>query len=467
MRYTAIASAASKSKQSMRTLALNVHFKHPSLGMKQHEILSRATAFLLSVDPKDSTNQGDEHGQSSPYDHLVKSRSERESRSRKQDYAFEPAGGKSRNASELDWLEFCPGKFRPLVHVVASSHVLSPWLWKKYYPQPWLDKISQEHVAYSVDVYDTRDETSVSEPLATFALNPYPIHHPGNMDLAIAHLKQEESTLKQMQALGVEMLHLTDLSKNFEKDDTVFFEGFEIAEDLFDPLNDVEGTNVEKKQKDDSSEEDTRIFMPYTNRGDLIFASQTRFLASTEEPLPEGLCGGPVFDTDGDVCGIIEGIVPKDHEDEKMAGSASFIPYFRLKEFIDFAERNILEQILPKQLFEKVVDIKDGKALNDNKKPMDFAGSEDKEESIQMDTVYEDMVASMKKAHTPEQVEAILATVEREKQEILDILDREGGDLDEIVAKVRKRTRNKQAEILKQIEDGMLEEAEIVPKKES
>lgn len=207
--------------------------------------------------------------------------------------------------------------------------------------------------------------------------------------------------------------------------------------------------------------------MPYTNRGNLIFASQTRFLASTEEPLPEGLCGGPVFDTDGDVCGIIEGIVPKDHEDEKMAGSASFIPYFRLKEFIDFAERNILEQILPKQLFEKVVDIKDGKALNDNKKPMDFAGSEDKEESIQMDTVYEDMVASMKKAHTPEQVEAILATVEREKQEILDILDREGGDLDEIVAKVRKRTRNKQAEILKQIEDGMLEEAEIVPKKES
>jgi len=462
MRCTANISTASKFKQSMRTLALNVHFKHPSLGMKKHEILSRATAFLLSVDPKDLTNQGDEQDQRSPYDHLAKSRTERESQSRKQDYAFEPAGGKRRNASELDWLEFCPGKFRPLVHVVASSHVLSPWLWKKYYPQPWLDKISQNHVAYSVDVYDTGDESSRNEPLATFALNPYPIHHPGNMDLAIAHLKQEESALEHMQALGVELLHLTDLSKNFEKDDTVFFEGFEIAEDNFDPLKNVDGTNVGKTQKDESSEEDTRIFMPYTNRGNLTYASQTRFLASTEEPLPEGLCGGPVFDTDGDVCGIIEGIVPKDHEDEKLAGAASFIPYFRLKEFINFAQRNILERVLPKQLFEKVVDIKDGNALNEDKKPMNFIGDKEEEEGIHMDAVYEDMVNSMKKAHTPEQVEAIIATVEREKQEILDILEREGGDLDEVVARVRERTRNKQSKILKQIEDDMVQEAEIV-----
>ena len=64
------------------------------------------------------------------------------------------------------------------------------------------------------------------------------------MDLAIAHLKQEESALENMQALEVELLHLTDLSKNFEKDDIVFFERFEITEDNFDPLNDVDGTNA-------------------------------------------------------------------------------------------------------------------------------------------------------------------------------------------------------------------------------
>jgi len=252
MRSATVLSTAAKSKQSMRTLALNVHFKHPALGMKNYEILSRATAFLLSVDPPtNSADKGSEQGQSSVYDHLSASRSKRESISHKQDYAHAPAGGKPRDASELNWLEFCPGKFRPLVHVVASSHVLSPWLWKGYYPQPWLEQISQEHVAYSLDVYESEDGgSSANESLATFALNPYPIHHPNKMDLAIAHLKQEESALKHIRSLGVEPQNLTDLSHTFNKDDTVYFEGFEIAEDLVDALNDVDSINSKNEKID-------------------------------------------------------------------------------------------------------------------------------------------------------------------------------------------------------------------------
>jgi len=69
-----------------------------------------------------------------------------------------------------------------------------------------------------------------------------------------------------------------------------------------------------------------------------------------------------------------------------------------------------------------------------------------------MDATFESMVESMKKAHSPEEVEAILGTVEREKQEVLDIIETEGGDVDEIIAQVRMRTRQKQAEILKQME---------------
>ena len=145
MRCTNILSLPSKPNQTMRTLALNVHFKHPDLGMKQYEILSRATAFLLSVDaPKEGNDRRtDSSSSTSPpldddsrYSHLKPSRERREALRHKQDYAYEPAGGKKRDAKDLDWLEFCPGRFRPLVHVVASSHVLSPWLWKNYYPQP-------------------------------------------------------------------------------------------------------------------------------------------------------------------------------------------------------------------------------------------------------------------------------------------------------------------------------------------
>jgi len=461
MRCTAILSAATKSKQSMRTVALNVHFKHPDLGMKKHEILSRATAFLLSVDPRPTDQQQDPQS-STPYTHLTESRNRREEISHQQDYAYTPAGGPRRDASELNWLEFCPGKFRPLVHVVASSHVLSPWMWKKYYPQPWLERISQEHVTYSVGVYGTGEEEG-DGPLATFALNPYPVHHPEGMDLAMAHLKQEESALETMRGLGVEVLHLTDPGRSFERDDTVFFEGFEIAEEHADALSGGAGGDGKKGGAPD---DDIRVFLPYTNTGNLTFASQTRYLASTETPLPEGLCGGPVIDTDGNVCGIVEGIVPKDHEDEKMAGSASFIPNVRLREFTDFAERNILERILPKALFKKVVHIKEGNALNDGESSIDFSqaeSEEDRAEGVQMDAVYDDMVRDMKKANTPEQIDAILNTVEREKQEVIDTLEREGGDLDEVIAKVRTRTRERQAELIQKINDNTVQDAEIVP----
>ena len=51
----------------------------------------------------------------------------------------------------------------------------------------------------------------------------------------------------------------------------------------------------------------------------------------------------------------------KDHEDERITGLASFIPNFWLKEFTGCAERHILERILLKALFEKVVDTRRGR----------------------------------------------------------------------------------------------------------
>mmetsp|Transcript_2898 Transcript_2898/g.3404 ORF Transcript_2898/g.3404 Transcript_2898/m.3404 type:complete len:474 (+) Transcript_2898:117-1538(+) len=459
MRKTTIL-AASKVGRSMRSLALNVHFKHPELGMKDYEILSRASAFLVSVDPPNQE-------ETSKYSHITDSNRERESLLHKQNYAYDPAGGKPREAKDLNWLEFCPGKFRPLTHVLASSHVLSPWLWKKYYPQPWLDIVTQDHVRYSLGVYDNSSEGDMRrEPLAVFALNPYPIHHPGEMDLAVVHLKQEETALKHMTNLGIEMLHLTDNDKIFDQGDEVFFDGFEIAEEHYSQMERLD-EELQNKRNKESSEEDTRVFFPYTESGNLIFASTTRFLASTNRPLPEGLCGGPVLDGDNTVCGIVEGLVPIDHENKKMAGAASFIPYFRLKEFIDYAEKHMLEQILPKKLFDKVVDLKDGKPLNHNQGTLnlgqDSDTSGDEKGGYNMDGAYASMVESMKKAHTSEQVEAIMGTIEREQKEVLEILEKEGGDLDEVVAQVRAKTRQRQREILEELAgQSDIKEAEIV-----
>mmetsp|Transcript_8251 Transcript_8251/g.12508 ORF Transcript_8251/g.12508 Transcript_8251/m.12508 type:complete len:466 (-) Transcript_8251:144-1541(-) len=444
-----------------RSLALNVHFKHPDLGMKEYEILSRATAFLLSVDPPMPSVDN-----TSPYNHLVKSQQAREDLLMKQDYSYDPAGGSPREAKDLGWLEFCPGTFRPLAHVVAASHVLSPWMWKNYYPQPWLEKITQDHVRYSVSVYDQekKDVSKNHEPLATFGLNPYPIHHPNNMDLAVVHLKSEEGALKQMGALGVEMLHLADKEILFDKGDEVLFDGYEITADHYEAMEKM-NDQFETRKETAESDDDARVFVPYNIKGNLIFASPDRFLAKTETPLPEGVCGGPVIDNNGNVCGVVEGIIPTDHEETELAGAASFIPYFRIKQFVDFAEREMLAKIVPKTLFDKVVALKDGKALHEKDKSHNIAGDQslkEKDQGITMDRAYQEMVQSIRQTHSPEQVEAIIGTVEREQEEVLDMIEREGGDLDEIIAKVRTKTRERQREILKEMESTDIEDAQIV-----
>jgi len=217
------ASSSSLPGSSIKSLALSVHFKQPDFGMKDYEILSRASAFLLAVDPAEPTKSPD-----TAYSHLDQAEEERKARKLKQDYLAEPAGGPPRPVEELGWLEFCPGNFRPVVHCVAASHVLAPWLWKNYYPQDWLTQVNPEHCAYSLEVFDPQKPL---EPLAKFALNPYPIHDPTGRDLAVVHLKEEQTALKHMKDLGVEVLYLRDDNELFAKGQEVIFDGFNISED--------------------------------------------------------------------------------------------------------------------------------------------------------------------------------------------------------------------------------------------
>ena len=396
--------------------------------MKKYEILSRASAFLLSVDPPEPP---DPVGK---YAHLEVSRAAQTAKLLKQDYAPDPAGGPRRRVQDLGWLEFAPGAYRPLVHCVAASHVLAPWKWKEYYPLEWLQVVTQEHCVYSLEVYEDCDaEMEAAEPLAKFALNPYAIHHPGEMDLAIIHLKQEESTLRHLRDLGVETMYLRDAEKNFENGEQVTFEGFAIADE--EPILDLPSIDEKIKKVEKESNEDTRVFVPYASTGSLIVATTERILAKTEEPLPEGLCGGPVIDKDGTVSGVIEGIVPKDHEDERVAGAASFIPSFRVQEFLNYAERLMLKTIIPEDLFDSVVEIKRTGVLGNANLSPDHTASE-----------YERHVELLRQHHSKEEVDAILRTIKREKEEVVEIMNSEGGRLDNVVARVRENTLKKQQE---------------------
>jgi uncharacterized protein YqgV (UPF0045/DUF77 family) len=138
----------------------------------------------------------------------------------------------------------------------------------------------------------------------------------------------------------------------------------------------------------------------------------------------------------------------------------------------------MLDKILPKHVFDKVVNLKAGKPLH--AKPLDLSGlvdnigdvdgglsSKNKHDSHKLDAIYDSMLESLKKSHAPEQVEAILGTIEREQQEVMEMVQRDGGDLDEIIATVRERTRQRQREILEGLDqyrnnEDKMREAEIV-----
>ena len=414
--------------RNIKSLALSVYFKQPDFGMKDYEILSRASAFLLAVDPPEPEIKD------GPYGHLEKNERDRKYKLHKQDHKYTPVGGpEDRELKDLGWLEFAPREVRPTVHCVCSSHVLAPFLWKDYYPHDWLSKVRQEHCTYMLEVFDP-DQPANS--LGKFALNPYPIHHPEGKDIALIHLKQEEENLKLLKNLGVQVHYLRDLDEIYEKGDEVVFDGYVVSEE--NKADQKEFQEEEKKEADDA--EDTRVFLPYQETGQLAFHTRDRFFAKTKETLPEGLCGGPVLDSDGMVCGIVEGVVDKENPNKELAGAAAFMPNYMMTPFIEFAERFMLQRVLPKGLFQKAVTAKTTNTLGGGifKKGKDgeFQPGNDASWEESFDRAMEEL----KKNHTKEELDAIVATIQRERREALDIMDKEGGDLNEVLQKVRQRT---------------------------
>ncbi|GAX21326.1 hypothetical protein FisN_1Lh161 [Fistulifera solaris] len=429
--------------RSLKSLALSVHFKQPELGMKENEILSRATAYLVAVDPP-SDKDDDESG---PYSHLKRSEKQREERLFQNLHKYSQPTGPGRQIMDLGWLEFVPREVRPQVHIVASSHVLAPYLWQDYYPQEWLKRVRAEHCTYSLEVFDPNKP---QEALAKLALNRDVFHHPEGRDIALIHLQEEHSSLKLLRRLGVAMHRLRDPDKLYQKGEDLLFDGFVVSERN---VADSESFSA-AASKQNNTNEDTRVFYPYTEQGKLAFHTNDRFFATTPEPLPEGLCGAPVLDQDGDLCGTVEGIVPVTHKDKRLAGSAAFLPSYIVQSFIDFVERGLLQQIMPKDLFDLVVTAKKTNSIGGGffKKDKDgkYTGLTDVEEA------YDSALDTLQKRYTPEEYKAISKTIEDERKEVLEIMDKEGGELDEIIARVRAKTLQIREMVMDQYQKGKI-----------
>lgn len=459
MRLTAILRAK---ERAIKSLAISVHFKQPALGMNDYEILSRATAFLLSVDAKDPPLPP------GPYGHLEAAERKREEREYKNFFNRSLPTGPGRKMMDMGWMEFVPREYRPNVHVVCSSHVVSPYLWKDYYPQDWLSQVRPEHCKYTLEVFDPEDPPS-TEPKAQFDLNSQPFHHPEGKDLALLHFREELDALKILKSLGVEVLYLRDNEKRFEKGEEVVFDGFVVTErnpadkeTLDDPDDDTAtATTIEPLPQQGDSEkgnndEDVRIFHPCREIGKLAFHTEDRFFATTEEPLSEGMCGCPVLDKDGDCCGTVEGIVPLSNPNKDLAGAAAFQPSYMMKVFIDYVERNLVEKMMPKDLFDMVVAAKKTNSIGGGLFKKDPATGTMTAETTYSEE-YDKALQEMRAKYTPREYEAIMNTVRRERDEVLRILDEDGDhDMNEVIQRVRNQTMEMKAMILDQYRKGQL-----------
>ena len=428
MRLTAVL----RQQKSYKSLALSVYFQHPDLTDNRPEILSRASAFLWGIDPKpEPLPEG-------PYAHLDKAERRRKEREFKQAKSFTPASGPG-SLSDMGWLEYVPKEARPQVHVVASSHVISPFLWKEYYPQDWLSVVRQEHCTYALEVYDSPAPDADQKPLVKVGLHPTPYHHPEGRDIALIHLKDEEAVLPLLKKLGVDVLHLRDTEKLFQKNETMYFEGYAVEEGILkdEPAETPAEDDSDLSDDEEEENEDSRIFQPYRVEGQLSFHTEDRFFAMTAKPLPEGLCGAPVLDVEGDLCGVVEGIVPLHHANKRLAGSAAFIPSYQLEAFVDFCERKMTQDIMPSDLFEMVVNAKKTNSFSGGLFKLDDEG--DAQESG-WDEAHETMIEKLRKNYSPQEVDSFLDIIRDERKEVLRIMDEEGGEMDEIIERVRAKT---------------------------
>ncbi|KAL7575915.1 hypothetical protein ACA910_000715 [Epithemia clementina (nom. ined.)] len=407
-------------KSSYKSLALTVTFKHPDFKMDDYEILCRGSAFLLSVDPPLLQDQG------SKFAHLESEEWRRKMKAFKREKGYTPAnpGG---DMKDMGWLEFVPREYRPNVHIVASSHVMSPFLWKDYYPQDWLNHVRKDHCRYSLDVFDAPGNS-----IGSFPLEAEPFHHPEGRDVALAHFSDEPETLPKLRKLGVEVLHLRNDDDLYEKGESMVFDGYAVTGD--DRLKKQDG-DEEKKQDDD---DDTRVFFPYKDTGTLSFHTNDRFFANTPNPLPEGLCGAPAVDAKGRCCGVVEGIVPLDSEHKKLAGHAAFMPHFIMNPFIQLVERQMTRAIMDEDLFQMVVTAKKTNTIGGGVFKMKGDGT------YSTDATWEDanrsMIEQLKKQCSKEEFDAMMAVMADEKAEVERILKEEGGDLGEITKRVRAKT---------------------------
>lgn len=279
--------------------------------MESFEILSRASAFLVQSDVESMKKNG------------------------RGSFPVANASTYAARAAEKNGLSFLPTH-----HVVTSSHVVSPWRWPRYYPEEWLQFVTEEHTHYTLEI---RDDSGVF--VTQVECNPVTYHH-ANKDLAILHLADEVENLSLLEEVGYE--HTELLAPRMSADLAV--PGVKLK---FYGHNMLESGNNQSNFPSASSQAgsgDDRQPVPQKVGGEIIHRTKEQIFSQTESVLTDGMCGGPVLMTSEDekvsrICGMVEGIVPVDHPSEPLRGLAVFIESDDIWTFANDVEQGKVEPL--------------------------------------------------------------------------------------------------------------------------
>ena len=340
---------------SVRKLALSVSswFCVPEQGMKEFEVLSRASAFLVK-----SRFNGKGKGSQHTFPKGV----------------LENIDGvdlETLSQEQKDHLKKIHS-FVPKYHIVTASHVVAPWMWPKCYPDDWLQHLNHNQTHSTVELRDAQGVfITQSECL------PVSYHHP-TRDLAILHFDEEASHSEILFGLDFEVPELllpplADTEVDIRASDVASSDGEEntptgdlysyvrgdglggrlqfVGHDVTD-VNDIGGMGGTLAGM--RAHGDNRRPIPQRTLGALHGRTNAQVFCTTSIPLTDGMCGGPVLwdsskvqpvndstnkkSSDDVIVGMVEGIVPLDYQDKALRGLAVFVESPIINEFIEAIE---------------------------------------------------------------------------------------------------------------------------------
>jgi len=201
------------------------------------------------------------------------------------------------------------------VHVLASSHVVSPWRYRNYYPMEWLDVVGPNN---TICVAEFREQDGGSS-ITQLMLSRRTFHHP-ELDLAVLEVAEREMAIANTEAFGMRRLNLRAADTDLVEDEPMAFHGH-LIDAAVDP-NDPTAPLPE----------------PQTIQGVALGARGDRIFVRPSEELTEGMCGGPITDADMRFVGLLEGTIPQSHPSAPLRGVGVAASWGAVRAFLERVE---------------------------------------------------------------------------------------------------------------------------------